>query len=95
MNSQERIMAIVEVLAEAGRNGLRNKELVEKLQVSASKLCRDLALLGKRGWVEQLPTGGFRLSPLFGNFSNLIVQSFREARLRLTEDEARYQNAMK
>jgi len=95
LNSQERIMAIVEILAKEGRTGLRNKALIEALKVSAPQVCRDLGLLERRGWAEQVQGGAFRLSPMFGNFSNLIAQSFREARLRLSEDEERFLNAMK
>lgn len=94
MNSQERIMAIVELLATTGRTGLRNKELVVKLGASASNVCRDVALLEKRGWLERRYDGAYRLTPFFGNFSNLIAQSFREAKLRLAEDEERYRTAM-
>lgn len=94
MNSQERIMAIVETLARTGRVGLPNKEIVVAVKSSAPNVCRDLALLEKRGWVEKQPTGAWRLTPFFGNFSNLIAQSFREAKLRLAEDEERYRSAM-
>jgi DNA-binding IclR family transcriptional regulator len=93
-NSQERIMAIVELLARTGRVGLPNKEIVVALQVSAPNICRDLGLLEKHRWIEKQPSGAWRLTPFFGNFSNLIAQSFREAKLRLAEDEERYRSAM-
>lgn len=87
-------MAIVELLAKTGRVGLSNKDIITTLGASAPNVCRDLALLEKRTWVEKQPTGAWRLTPFFGNFSNLIAQSFREAKLRLAEDEERYRSAM-
>lgn len=94
LNSQERIMAIVEALAARGREGLTNKDLIVALEVSAPNICRDLALLERRGWVERTVGGTWRLTPKFAGFSGQIAQSFREARLRLTEDEARFATAL-
>ena len=94
LNSQERIMAIVELLAKQGRKGLLNREIIVAIGTTAPNVSRDLGLLERRGWVEKQPTGAWRLTPFFGNFSNLMAQSFREAKLRLAEDEERYLSAM-
>lgn len=94
MNAQERIVATVEVLAEAGRDGLANKEVMTALKVSAATACRDLDLLKELGWVERTPKGAARLTPRFGALANKIARSFQEARLRLSADEERYRDAM-
>lgn len=94
MNSQERILAIIEVLAKKGREGTSNKEIIASLRLSAVTVCRDLAVLEKCGWAEATHNGNRRMSPKFGEFANFLARSFQDARLRLTEDEARYRSAM-
>lgn len=94
MNAQDRVIATVELLAKAGRDGLHNKEVMAALKLSATTVCRDLAFLEASGWVEKTHKGASRLSPKFGALANQIARSFQEARLRLTADEERYRDAM-
>jgi len=90
VNSQERLLIIVELLAKTGLGGMSNKDLVVELKASAPQVCRDLAILKKRGWVQQLPTGACRLAPFFGNFANQLAQHFRQAKLDLAAEEDSY-----
>jgi DNA-binding IclR family transcriptional regulator len=95
MNSQERILIEVEKLVEYSDEGLTNKQLAFELKISAVAVCRDLAILEKRGWIERSKTTGkWRLSPKFGNFAGIIMKCFQTAKLKLIKDEARYASAM-
>jgi DNA-binding IclR family transcriptional regulator len=95
LNSQGRILAVVEKLVDYSVEGLTNKQLAFEVGTSATVICRDLAILEKRGWIERSKTTGkWRLSPKFGNFAGIIMKCFQTAKLRLTEDEARYASAM-
>lgn len=90
MNSQERIMRIVEILAGKELMGMLNKDIALKLKVSAVAVCRDIAILHKLDWVEAAPQGGYRLTPHFAEFSKTIARGFQQARLNLTTEEDRY-----
>ncbi|MDR0387259.1 MAG: hypothetical protein LBH57_04410 [Treponema sp.] len=94
LNSQERIMAIVEKLVKNQILGMANKTLASELGTTEANICRDLKLLESRQWVEKAPDGRWRLTPKFGGFSGQIIKSFQVAKLRLTEDEARYASEM-
>jgi len=94
-NSQERILAEVEKLAEFSVDGLNNKQLAFEMKTTEATVCRDLKLLEKREWIERSKTTGrWRLTPKFGNFAGTIMKCFQTAKLKLTEDEARYASAM-
>jgi len=90
LNSQERICEIVRLLCENHVSGLTNKELSVRLKTSETNICRDMALLKKNEWVIQNNGSRWRLSPAFGGLAGRIMRSYQEARLRLTEEEARY-----
>ena len=95
ISSQERILAEVEKLVEFSVDGLNNKQLAFEMGISEVVVCRDLVLLEKRGWIERSKTTGrWRLTPKFGNFAGTIMKCFQTAKLKLTEDEARYASAM-
>jgi DNA-binding IclR family transcriptional regulator len=95
LNSQERIMAIVEKLAEKSAEGMSNKTLAFELKTLEANICRDLRILESRGWIEKSGhQGKWRLSPKFGGFAGTMIKCFQAARLRLTEDEARYASEM-
>jgi DNA-binding IclR family transcriptional regulator len=95
LNSQERLLVEIEKLVEDSVEGVNNKQLAFEMQTSEAVICRDLALLEKRGWIERSKTTNkWRLSPKFGNFAGTIMKCFQTAKLRLTEDEARYASAM-
>ena len=95
LNSQERLLAEVEKLVEFSVDGLNNKQLAFEMKTSEAVVCRDLGLLEKRGWIERSKsTGRWRLTPKFGNFAGTIMKCFQTAKLKLTEDEARYASAM-
>ena len=95
LNSQERMLAEVEKLVEYSVDGLNNKQLAFEMKTSEVVVCRDLGLLEKRGWIERSKTTGrWRLTPTFGNFAGIIMKCFQTAKLKLTEDEARYASAM-
>ena len=95
LNSQERIIAIVEMLAEKQIEGMSNKLLAHELKTTEANVCRDLKILEGHGWIEKAKAGGkWRMSPKFGGLSGKMMKCFQAAKLRLTEDEARYASAM-
>jgi len=95
LNSQERIVVIVEILAGKQIEGMSNKGLAFELKTTEASLCRDMKILEAYGWVEKSnATGKWRLSPKFGGFAGQIIKCFQTAKLRLSEDEARYASEM-
>jgi DNA-binding IclR family transcriptional regulator len=93
LSSQERMLVIVEKLVRKPTEGMNNKALAFELKTLEANICRDLKILEAYGWVEK--TGGkWRLSAKFGGFAGQIIKSFQTAKLRLTEDEARYASEM-
>lgn len=95
LNSQERLLVIVEKLVEKSVEGMSNKALAFELKTLEANICRDLKILEGRGWIERSSANGkWRMSPKFGNFAGAIIKCFQVARLRLTEDEARYASEM-
>lgn len=95
LNSQERILVIVEKLVEKSVEGMSNKALAFELKTLEANVCRDLKILESRGWIEKSKANGkWRLSPKFGSYAGTIIKCFQLAKLRLTEDEARYASAM-
>jgi DNA-binding IclR family transcriptional regulator len=93
LNSQERILVIVEKLVEKSVEGLSNKALAFELTTTEANVCRDLKILEAHGWIAKT-NGKWRMSPRFGGFAGTIIKCFQTARLRLTEDEARYASEM-
>jgi predicted DNA-binding transcriptional regulator YafY len=93
-NSQERVFEITKTLYENHVSGLTNKELAVSLQTSEANICRDMALFERYGWVTRGVGSRWRLSPTFGGIAGRIMRSYQEAKLRLTEEEARYASAM-
>jgi DNA-binding IclR family transcriptional regulator len=95
LNSQERILLIVEMLVDRADEGMRNNAIAFELKTIEANICRDLKILEKRGWVEKsLKTGKWRISPKFGGLAGSIIKCFQTAKLRLTEEEARYASEM-
>jgi predicted DNA-binding transcriptional regulator YafY len=94
LNSQERILAIVGHLEKNHVSGLTNKELAAQVHTGEANICRDMALFEKYGWVIRGVGSRWRLSPTFGGMAGRIMQSYKEVRLRLTEEEARYASEM-
>jgi DNA-binding IclR family transcriptional regulator len=95
LNSQERILLIVEMLVEKSVEGMSNKTIAFELKTIEANICRDLKVLETHGWIEKSKANGkWRMSPKFGGFAGSIIKCFQAARLRLTEDEARYASEM-
>jgi DeoR/GlpR family transcriptional regulator of sugar metabolism len=94
MNSRERLLVIIEKLVERPAEGMSNKALARELGTLEANICRDLKILEGRGWIERPGGGKWRMSAKFGGFAGTIIRGFQTARLRLTEDEARYASAM-
>jgi predicted DNA-binding transcriptional regulator YafY len=94
INSQERLLAIVEKLVGKPTGGMGNKELAAELKTLDANICRDLKILEGRGWIEKTAGGKWRMPAKFGGFAGTIIKGFQVARLRLTEDEARYASEM-
>jgi predicted DNA-binding transcriptional regulator YafY len=94
LSSQERILFIVEILVKNRTLGMTNKILASELETSEANICRDLKILESFQWVEKASDGRWRLSVKFGGFSGQIIKGFQAAKLRLTEEEARYASAM-
>jgi len=90
INSQERIFEIIRLLCENHVSGLANKELAVHLKTSEANICRDIALFKKNDWIVQGSGSRWRLSPTFGGLAGRIMRSYRDAHLRLTEEEAKY-----
>jgi DNA-binding IclR family transcriptional regulator len=95
LNSQERILLIVEKLVDKTVEGMSNKSLAFELKTQEANICRDLKILEALGWIEKSKSNGkWRMSPKFGGFAGTIIKCFQAAKLRLTEDEARYASEM-
>ena len=94
LSSQERLLVIVEKLVGKSVEGMSNKLLAFELKTIEASICRDLKILEARGWIEKTVNGKWRMSPKFGNFAGTIIKCFQTAKLRLTEDEARYASDM-
>jgi DNA-binding IclR family transcriptional regulator len=95
LHSQERVLVIVEQLVEQSVEGMNNKALAFELKTTEANICRDLKVFEERGWIEKVSTSGkWRMAPKFGGFAGAISKCFQAARLRLTEDEARYASEM-
>jgi DNA-binding IclR family transcriptional regulator len=94
LNSQERIFEITRFLHENHALGLANKEIAALVKTSEANICRDMALFERCGWVVRGVGSRWRLSPAFGGIAGHIMRSYQEARLRLTEEEARYASEM-
>jgi predicted DNA-binding transcriptional regulator YafY len=94
LNSQERIFMIVAHLEQNHASGLTNKELAGLVGTSEANLCRDMALFEKYGWTIRNKSGRRRLSPAFGGIAGRIMRSYQDAKLRLTEEEAKYASEM-
>lgn len=94
INSQGRIFQICQLLCENHISGLTNKDLAVALKTSEANICRDMALFEKHEWVIRGTGSRWRLSPTFGGFAGRIMRSYQEARLRLTEEEAKFASAM-
>jgi DNA-binding IclR family transcriptional regulator len=95
LNSQERILLIIEMLVEKSVEGMSNKALAFELKTTEANICRDLKIMETHGWIEKSKAAGkWRMSQKFGGFAGQIIKSFQAARLRLTEDEARYASEM-
>ena len=94
LNSQERVFEITRFLHENHASGLTNKELAVLVRTSEANICRDMALFERYGWVVRSVGARWRLSPAFGGISGHIIRSYQEARLRLTEEEAKYASEM-
>lgn len=94
LNSQERIIAEIFAMCGSHIAGMTNKELAEKVETTATNVCRDLAIFEKFGLVSWNAKGHWRLSPKFGGFAGQIAKSYQKAKLLLSEEEARYASAM-
>jgi DeoR/GlpR family transcriptional regulator of sugar metabolism len=94
LNSQGRIFEIIRQLCASHVSGLTNKDLAAAVGTSEANICRDMALFEKNEWVIRGSGARWRLSPTFGGFAGRIMRSYQEAKLRLTEEEARYASAM-
>ncbi|MDR2941796.1 MAG: hypothetical protein LBV17_04305 [Treponema sp.] len=90
LNSQERIFEIIRQLCDNHVSGLTNKELAVCLKTSEANICRDIALFKSNDWIVQGSGSRWRLSPTFGGIAGRVMRSYQEAKLRLTEEEARY-----
>ena len=95
LSSQERLCAIVERLVERSVEGMSNKALAYEVKTLEANICRDLKVLESYGWIERSKAHGkWRMSPRFGGMAGTIIKGFQAAKLRLTEDEARYASEM-
>ena len=94
LNSQERLLEIVRLLSESHVSGLTNKDLAATVKTSEANICRDMAIFERNEWVIRGSGSRWRLSPTFGGFAGRIMRSYQEARLSLTEEEARYASQM-
>lgn len=95
LSSQERLLVIVEKLVGKSVEGMSNKALAFELKTTEANVCRDMKILETYGWVKRSAANGkWRMSAKFGGFAGTIIKGFKEAKLRLTEDEARYASEM-
>ena len=94
LSSQERIFEIIRQLHTNHTTGLTNKELAKLVGTSEANICRDMQIFRKYQWVQRGESDRWRLSPEFGGIAGQIMKSFQAAKLKLSEEEARYASAM-
>jgi len=94
LSSQDRIFEIARLLSESHVLGLTNKELMISIGAGEASISRDMAVFKKHGWAIQANGSRWRLSPAFGGIAGRIMRSYQEAKLRLTEEEAKYASEM-
>ena len=94
LSSQERVFVIVSHLARNHVAGLTNKELAGFVGTGEVNICRDMTLFESYGWAVRGVGSRWRLSSTFGGIAGRIMRSYQEARLRLTEEEAKYASEM-
>jgi len=90
LNSQRRICEIIKQLASNHISGLSNKELAKIVGTSDVNMCRDINVLQDYNWIIKGNRGTWRLSTDFSKIAASIAKTYREAYLRLKEDEALY-----
>jgi len=94
LTSRERILAIVEKLAANQILGMTNSVLASELGTSEANICRDLKILESAKWADRGSDGRWHLTAKFGGFAGQIIKGFQTAKLRLSEEEARYASEM-
>ena len=94
LSSQERVFEIIRQLFINHTTGLANKELAKLVGTSDANICRDLQIFRKYQWIQRGEGDRWRLSPEFGGIAGQIMKSYQTAKLKLSEDEARYASAM-
>ena len=90
LNSQGRILRLVELLSEDVLVGRSNKELAEALGKTHDVVSRDLALLRELGWAEPLPSRNWRVTPKVGQIAQRIAQKHQEEVLKINMSARNY-----
>jgi len=88
------MLIIVEKLVAERTFGMSNKALATELNTTEANICRDLKILEVRKWVDRGSDGRWHLTPMFGGFAGQIMKGFQTAKLRLSEEEARFASEM-
>lgn len=77
-DGQQRLVAVVEALAENLIEGRTASEVGEAIETSAVQAFRTLKNLEIAGWAEQLSTGYWRLSPTVTRISDRVRQTLAD-----------------
>jgi len=87
---EDNILEIIRVLSDNHILGMSHQLLAAEIGVSETELWEFIRMLLRHGWVLKGDDSRWRLSPTFGGIAGRIMRSYQEAKLRLTEEEARY-----
>ncbi|WGK68384.1 hypothetical protein P0082_07800 [Candidatus Haliotispira prima] len=90
MNSQARLLRLVELLAEDILQGKSNKDLASSVGKTHDIISRDLACLKEAGWAEPLPNRNWRITPAFGQLSHRVAARFQQEYLHLKNEQGRF-----
>lgn len=91
-NSQQRVLAVLGVLVQAGLQGVRAGEIAEAVNISRDKVTRDVTNLVQAGWVEAdtETTGVWRVTAKISRMAFAVMQDLETMQSRMDEMRKRY-----
>jgi len=92
MNHIERICKLIQILAGHEFEGLRNSDIADAMNISRSKVTRDLQSLISAGMVEPMPNEPtrWRLGPKFVQIGLAHMEGMARVESRVSEVKNRY-----
>ena len=89
---QQRVLAVLDVLMQAGLGGMTNSEIAEHVRCGADKVTRDVANLVYAGYVEGVPerTGSWRVTARVSRIANSVLKDIHIRKQGLVDIEQQY-----